>query len=137
MPDEEKQLKRLGIDGFSLVRAGTETMGSSMLLAKFLLLFPATNHEALYTDQLALSIITYHILSKPALLEKLRNELLTAFPNTADIPPGADLEKLPYLISFQPGLQHRQTNSIAQRSHPRRSAPRLRSRYTPAAYIAE
>ena len=29
MPDEEKALNRLGIDGFSLVRAGTETMGSS------------------------------------------------------------------------------------------------------------
>ena len=31
MPDEEKALNRLGIDGFSLVRAGTETMGSSKI----------------------------------------------------------------------------------------------------------
>ena len=33
MPDEEKALSRLGIDGFSLVRAGTETMGSSKNLS--------------------------------------------------------------------------------------------------------
>lgn len=32
MPDEEKALDRLGIDGFSLIRAGTETMGSSKYL---------------------------------------------------------------------------------------------------------
>lgn len=34
MPDEEKALSRLGIDGFSLVRAGTETMGSSKYLRR-------------------------------------------------------------------------------------------------------
>ena len=34
MPDEEKSLDRLGIDGFSLVRAGTETMASSKYLRR-------------------------------------------------------------------------------------------------------
>jgi cytochrome P450 len=73
MPDEEKALNRLGIDGFSLVRAGTETMGST------------------------LSIITYHLLSKPHLLAKLREELLDVFPNPDILPKEIEFEKLPYL----------------------------------------
>lgn len=82
MPDEEKALNRLGIDGFSLVRAGTETMGST------------------------LSLITYHLLSKPHLLAKLRKELETVFPDPGIIPPCADLEKLPYLTGvIQEGLR--------------------------------
>ena len=37
MPDEEKALNRLGIDGFSFIRAGTETMGSSEASTRSLL----------------------------------------------------------------------------------------------------
>lgn len=96
MPDEEKQLSRLGIDGFSLVRAGTETMGSSKLLRCY---FSSLQRETLVLIWIALSIITYHLLSKPHLLAKLRAELLTVFPDKNEIPPCTDLEKLPYLIS--------------------------------------
>ncbi|KAL9614498.1 MAG: hypothetical protein Q9167_001026 [Letrouitia subvulpina] len=83
MPNEEKALNRLGIDGFSLIRAGTETMGSK-----------------------ALSLITFHLLSKPHLLQKLRQELETVFPDPTVIPSCSELEKLPYLTGvIQEGLR--------------------------------
>ena len=81
MPDEEKALHRLGIDGFSLVRAGTETMGSSKYSRKHSI--PLVNAYS----EIALSLITYHLLSKPHLLEKLRKELETVFPDPTVMPP--------------------------------------------------
>jgi cytochrome P450 len=46
----------------------------------------------------ALMIGVFHILEKPAILRKLKEELLAAWPKIDDIPKYEELEKLPYLV---------------------------------------
>ena len=53
MPDEEKALNRLGIDGFSLVRAGTETMGSSKTYIQTLRLWLILTADSIVLDHLS------------------------------------------------------------------------------------
>jgi hypothetical protein len=59
-----------------------------------------------------MEMAAYGVLKNPGILEKLRQELLEAFPN-----PNADLsfiklEKLPYLVSSHP------SDRLANKSRP-------------------
>ncbi|KAM0271148.1 hypothetical protein ACHAQH_009167 [Verticillium albo-atrum] len=73
LADHEKKPERLADEAVSLVGAGTET------------------------TSWALAVITYHLLDKPELLAKLRQELLQVVEDTQHIPAWTVLEKLPYL----------------------------------------
>lgn len=73
LPPNEKSLQRLTEEGFSLFAAGTETVSW------------------------ALTVITYHLLAKPAMLEKLAAEVSQVVDSSGQLPPWAALEKLPYL----------------------------------------
>jgi len=77
LPPQEKSLDRLWHDAQTFLIAGAETTG------------------------FALANITYYLLSQPELLHRLRKELKTALPNgmTDDV-SGAELERLPFLVSF-------------------------------------
>ena len=44
---------------------------------------------------IALSLITFHLLSNPHVLEKLRKELETAFPDPEVLPPCSEFMLLP------------------------------------------
>ncbi|KAL9004064.1 MAG: hypothetical protein Q9188_003099 [Gyalolechia gomerana] len=76
LPPREKSLQRMTEEGFSLFAAGTETVSW------------------------ALTVITYHLLTQPALLSKLTAEVRQAVDDSAEpgqLPPWAALEKRPYL----------------------------------------
>lgn len=73
LPPSEKALPRLVEEGFALFAAGTETISW------------------------ALTVITYHVLTKPAILEKLTAEIGGIIDEPGQLPDWADLEKLPYL----------------------------------------
>ena len=73
LPSSEKSLQRMTEEGFSLFAAGTETVSW------------------------ALTVITYHLLEKSAMLEKLTAEVSQVVDDTGELPPWAALEKLPYL----------------------------------------
>ena len=77
VPAEERSLDRPptpSIDeGVLLVVAGNETTGN------------------------ALSVITFHVLNTPRILQCPKAELLTAIPNVDVIPQWRELEHLPYL----------------------------------------
>ncbi|RHZ57051.1 hypothetical protein CDV55_101664 [Aspergillus turcosus] len=70
LPPHEKALRRLAQDGGAVVGAGT------------------------VTTAWAITVAVYHLLSQPATLRKLKNELATA--DTTDL---TDLERLPYLAA--------------------------------------
>lgn len=73
LPPSEKTLQRLVEEGFSLFVAGTETVSW------------------------ALTVVTYHLLTKPAILEKLTAEVRSVVDSSGQLPHWAALEKLPYL----------------------------------------
>src|SRR4051812_35961694 len=75
LPPSEKSVQRLTDEATSLFAAGTETISW------------------------ALAVITYHVLSKPELLEKLTAEVARVVDSSGDLPPWAALENLPYLGS--------------------------------------
>lgn len=75
LPPEEKSVDRLFQDGFTLITAGMETTS--------------------YTLQIA----TLYVLYNQSIHQKLVKELLLAIPASANIPPLAELEKLPYLTA--------------------------------------
>ena len=58
------------------------------------------------TTAWALSVITYHLLTVPAVLRKLKAELATAIPDPSKSVPLSALEQLPYLTAcIQEGLR--------------------------------
>ncbi|KAI9748899.1 MAG: hypothetical protein M1835_001689, partial [Candelina submexicana] len=73
VPSEEKSVHRLTEEGVLFVVAGNETTGN------------------------ALSIMTFHILNNPAVLQSLSKELVEAIPDPKILPMWQDLEQLPYL----------------------------------------
>lgn len=78
----EKQPQRLADEATAVVGAGTET------------------------TSWALSVITYHLLTKPELLVELQNELNSAIDDPRKLPAWTTLEKLPYLGAvLQEGLR--------------------------------
>jgi hypothetical protein len=82
LPAREKRLNRLVQEGQIIVSAGTET------------------------TSWCLSIITFHLLSNPAILERLRRELEEAIPDLEKLVPVEKLEQLPYLTAcIQEGLR--------------------------------
>lgn len=74
VPNDEKTIDRLTEEGILFVVAGNETTGN------------------------ALSIITYHILSNPKVLAKLKKELVDFMPDPSTVAKWQALEKLPYLV---------------------------------------
>lgn len=78
----EKGPERLADEASAVVGAGTET------------------------TSWALSVITYHLLTKPEVLEKLSRELNNVVANPKQLPSWSDLEHLPYLGAVvQEGLR--------------------------------
>ncbi|KAF2829888.1 cytochrome P450 [Ophiobolus disseminans] len=78
----EKEPQRLADEAAAVIGAGTET------------------------GSWALSVITYHLLTKPQLLEKLTKELETVVEDPTNLPAWAVLETLPYLGAvIQEGLR--------------------------------
>ncbi|EFX03043.1 benzoate 4-monooxygenase cytochrome p450 [Grosmannia clavigera kw1407] len=75
LPQAEKTTQRLVEEGFSLFVAGTETVSWT------------------------LTVIAYHLLTKPAILSKITAEVREATGNSGKVPQWAALEKLPYLSS--------------------------------------
>ncbi|KAK1595306.1 benzoate 4-monooxygenase cytochrome p450 [Colletotrichum navitas] len=73
LPPREKALQRMAEEGFSLFAAGTETVSW------------------------ALAVVTYHLLTKPELLEKATAEVSKAVDASGQLPSWTALEKLPYL----------------------------------------
>jgi cytochrome P450 len=73
LPPSEKSLQRMTEEGFSLFAAGTETVSW------------------------ALTVITYHLLTKPAMLVKLKAEVNQAVDSSGQLPPWVVLGRLPYL----------------------------------------
>jgi cytochrome P450 len=76
LSDHEKRPERLLEESQNIAISGTETTGWT------------------------LSVLTFHLLSNPDKLRKLRVELEKAIPDVgAPLPPIKDLEKLPYLTA--------------------------------------
>lgn len=78
LPDEEKSLERLWQEAMLIVGAGTDTTGN------------------------ALTVTTFHLISNPDKLAKLRKELEAAIPNRFQPAKLIVVEKLPYLVSLLP-----------------------------------
>ncbi|KAI1847118.1 hypothetical protein JX266_006993 [Neoarthrinium moseri] len=82
MPAHEKSLARLTDEASAVLGAGTETTSWT------------------------LSVITYHLLTQPKLLEKLTAELRSVVDDPLKLPTWTTLEKLPYLGAvIQEGLR--------------------------------
>ncbi|KAJ4343180.1 hypothetical protein N0V87_000402 [Didymella glomerata] len=78
----EKEPQRLADEAAGVIGAGTETTSWAM------------------------SVITYHLLTKPELLTKLRSELQTVVQDPKQLPSWTELEHLPYLGAvIQEGLR--------------------------------
>ena len=75
LPTQEKSKQRMGQEAFSIVAAGGETVARTLTTA------------------------TYHLLSNPAMLERLRNELREVQPDPRVLPGVQKLEQLPWLVS--------------------------------------
>jgi cytochrome P450 len=75
IPDSEKGSDRLVQEAQVVVSAGTETTAWAM------------------------SVLTFHLLSNPEILGKLKKELGLAITNPSDLPSLASLENLPYLTA--------------------------------------
>ncbi|KAL8866610.1 MAG: hypothetical protein Q9174_006198 [Haloplaca sp. 1 TL-2023] len=79
---EEKTQGRLLSEGFSLLGGGTATVA------------------------LTLSVISYHVIANPQILQKLQDELAQASPKMSSPPTWSQLEQLPYLGAIiQEGLR--------------------------------
>lgn len=92
---EEKTAERLEAEGVGLVAAGY--------------LYPlAEEYEEAdrcqcprsMTVALTLSVISYHVIANPPILQKLQKELGEALPKMAPQPQWTQLEQLPYLVNF-------------------------------------
>lgn len=95
LPPEEKTSTRLWQDGQVTVIAGT------------------------LTTAWALSVITYHLLTIPAVLQKLKVELATAIPDPSSPLPLSALEQLPYLTAcIQEGLRSAAASAPACNASP-------------------
>ncbi|KAG9253243.1 cytochrome P450 [Emericellopsis atlantica] len=82
LDESEKNPERLADEAVAVVGAGTET------------------------TSWALAVITFHLLSQPAIMDKLRAELLTVVDDPRHLPAWTVLEKLPYLGAvIQEGLR--------------------------------
>lgn len=78
----EKEPQRLADEAAGVIGAGTETTSWAM------------------------SVITYHLLTKPVLLAKLRHELQSVIEDPKQLPAWTELEDLPYLGAvIQEGLR--------------------------------
>lgn len=75
LPQEDKSLGRLRNEGVVLVTAGLDTVRAT------------------------LEIGTFHLLQQPQIMQKLREELLTVYPDPGDPPSLPVLEQLPYLTA--------------------------------------
>lgn len=91
LPDSEKNDDRLIDESRVLLAGGTDTTANT------------------------LAAISYHLLSNPECLKKLKAELKEAIPDPDDIPASTKLEALPYLtavieegIRLHPGASIRQ-----------------------------
>ena len=73
LPPSEKTVQRLTDEATSLFAAGTETISW------------------------ALTVITYHTLSKPEILESLTAEIAPLVDSSGELPSWVALERLPYL----------------------------------------
>jgi cytochrome P450 len=73
LPPEEKGVERLTDEADTIIAAGQETLS------------------------LVLTFITFHLLSNPAVLRTLKEELAKAIPNLDVVTPEATLSNLPYL----------------------------------------
>ncbi|KAI2783538.1 cytochrome P450 [Daldinia loculata] len=82
LPEQEKSMTRLVNEATAIMGGGTGTTSWT------------------------LSVITYHLLTKPKLLGKLTDELRGAVSDPQNLPPWTTLEKLPYLDAvIQEGLR--------------------------------
>ena len=82
LPEREKSMKRISDEAAAVLAAGTETTSWT------------------------LSVITFHLLDKPEVLEKLTLELRGAVPDPKQLPVSTALEQLPYLGAvIQEGLR--------------------------------
>lgn len=75
LPEEEKSIKRMTEEGFTLIGAGAETTAKT------------------------LAETTFHVLNTPGVLSRLSEELKTVMPKNTDMPSWTELEKLPYMVS--------------------------------------
>ncbi|KAI8951099.1 cytochrome P450 [Xylaria longipes] len=73
LPEKEKSIARLTDEAAALLTAGSETVSWT------------------------LTVITYHLLDKPQLLERLKSEISEAIDSSGQLPSWSFLEKLPYL----------------------------------------
>ncbi|KAG4222841.1 hypothetical protein PC116_g28686 [Phytophthora cactorum] len=82
IPEQEKTMSRLVGEAAALMNGGTGTVAWT------------------------LSIITYHLLTQPKVLDKLTDELRGVVSDPQRLPPWSTLEKLPYLGAvIQEGLR--------------------------------
>jgi cytochrome P450 len=82
LEEDEKTSERLAAEAVAVVSAGTET------------------------TSWALAVITFHLLDKPRLLEKLTQELRNGVEDPSHLPAWTNLEDLPYLGAvIQEGLR--------------------------------
>ncbi|ETS81109.1 hypothetical protein PFICI_06111 [Pestalotiopsis fici W106-1] len=82
MPEHEKSIVRLSDEASAVLGAGTETTSWTV------------------------SVITYHVLTKPKILARLTEELNSVVKDPKHLPTWTDLEKLPYLgAAIQEGLR--------------------------------
>ncbi|KAH9900134.1 cytochrome P450 [Xylariomycetidae sp. FL2044] len=91
LPEQEKATPRLVVEAMVLLQAGTDTTANTM------------------------AAISYHLLSRPDYLARLKAELETAMPDRYQFPVAAKLDSLPFLnaiiqeaLRLHPGATHRQ-----------------------------
>lgn len=104
LPPQEKTIDRLQDEGVTLVGAGQETVRATLTIA------------------------TYHILQNPAIMKRLKEELMAAFPDSADPPELSKFEQLPYLSAcIQEGKSPESTSLTKLKYHanPNHSPPPL------------
>ena len=78
LPPHEKEIQRLTEEGLILLGAGSETTAQT------------------------LSVMTFHLLDSPAILRRLKDELVQAIPDPNTSLPWHKLEQLPFLVSIPP-----------------------------------
>ncbi|KAH8199347.1 hypothetical protein TruAng_006479 [Truncatella angustata] len=76
LPEDEKTVARLSSEATALIGAATDTVSW------------------------ALTVITFHLLTQPNLLERLHNELSEVYDGGDHLPQWSTLEKLPYLSAI-------------------------------------
>jgi cytochrome P450 len=95
LPASEKSIQRLEDEGITVVGAGQETV------------------------KLVLTLLTFHLLGNPEIMERLRQEIIAIFPDPASPPDLTKLEQLPYLSAvIQEGQFRRPPLPPSIRAHP-------------------